>query len=172
LSLLLIKDNPYFINYKDVYYIYPKGEGWSYLPKILSVLPKNPNLVNLLIRLRKVCSTIYVSYKLENFKEIKGKRPISNKIIIVRFEYCDKAEEIGISVIKVDEAYTSQTCCSCGIVKKSNHKHRGLYICSSYKTVINADVNGAVNILKRVTPNLEIDRSRGFLDNPIRIRIS
>ena len=92
LSLLLIKDNPYFINYKDVYHIYPKGEGWSYLSKILSVFPKNPNLVNLLIRLRKVCSTIYVSYKLENFKEIKGKRPISNKTIIamiVRFKYCE-----------------------------------------------------------------------------------
>ena len=52
-------------------------------------MPKNPNLANLLIRLRKVCSTIYVSYKLENFKEIEGKRPISNKTIIVRFEYCE-----------------------------------------------------------------------------------
>jgi len=89
LSLLLIKDNPYCINYKDVYYIYLKGEGWSYLPKVLSVLPKNSNLANLLIRLRKVCHTIYVSYKLENFKEVEGKRPISNKTIIVRFEYCE-----------------------------------------------------------------------------------
>lgn len=83
-----------------------------------------------------------------------------------------KAEEIGIDVTKVDEAYTSQTCCKCGIVKKSNRKYRGLYICSSCKTVINADVNGAVNILKRVAPNLKVDRSRGVLDNPVRIRIS
>lgn len=83
-----------------------------------------------------------------------------------------KAEEIGIAVAKVDEAYTSQTCCKCGIVKKSNRKYRGLYVCSSCKTVINADVNGAVNILKRVAPNLNVDRSRGFLDNPVRVRIS
>jgi len=83
-----------------------------------------------------------------------------------------KAEETGISVMKVDEAYTSQTCCRCGIVKKSNRKYRGLYVCSSCNTVVNADVNGAVNILKRVTPNLKIDRSRGFLDNPVRVRIS
>ncbi|MEM5803897.1 MAG: hypothetical protein QW350_04165 [Candidatus Aenigmatarchaeota archaeon] len=89
LSLLLIKDNPFFINYKDVYHIYPKVGGWSYLPKILSVLPKNPNLANLLIRLRKVCHTIHVSYKRENLKEIEGKRPISNKTIVVRFEYIE-----------------------------------------------------------------------------------
>lgn len=90
-SLLSIKNNPYHINYKDVYHyhIYPRGEGWSYLPKILSVLPKNPNLANLLIRLRKVCSTIYVSYKRENWKAIEGKRPISNKTIIARFEYIE-----------------------------------------------------------------------------------
>jgi len=83
-----------------------------------------------------------------------------------------KAEETGISVMKVDEAYTSQTCCRCGIVKKSNRKYRGLYVCRSCKTVVNADVNGAVNILKRVTPNRKIDRSRGFVDNPVRVRIS
>jgi len=89
LSLLLIRDNSYFINYKDVCYIYPKGEDWSYLPKILSVLPKNPNLVNLLLRLRKVCHTIYVSSKYEDFEEIDGKWPISSKPIMVRFEYCE-----------------------------------------------------------------------------------
>lgn len=96
------------------------------------------------------------------------KIPFGRLYSLIRY----KAEEIGISVIKVDEAYTSQTCCRCGIVKKSNRKYRGLYVCSSCNTVVNADVNGAVNILKRVTPNLEIDRSRGFLDNPVRIRIS
>ena len=83
-----------------------------------------------------------------------------------------KAEEIGISVIKVDEATHHKLVVVVVLLRSLIAKHRGLYICSSCKTVINADVNGAVNILKRVTPNLEIDRSRGFLDNPVRIRIS
>jgi len=68
-----------------------------------------------------------------------------------------KAERIGIFVDKEDEAYTSQ-CCSMHLdadkINKthavpSNRKHRGLYVCNKCKKKINADRNGANNILKR-----------------------
>jgi len=36
---------------------------------------------------------------------------------------------------------------------------------------MNADINGAVNILKRVTPNPKLDRGRGF-GSPRRIRVA
>jgi IS605 OrfB family transposase len=59
-----------------------------------------------------------------------------------------KAEIIGIFVEKISEKYTSQTCCKCGVVKKSNRKTRGLYVCDCGNK-INADRNGANNILRR-----------------------
>jgi len=80
-----------------------------------------------------------------------------------------KAKEVGIDVIFLDESYTSQTCSVCGIVDKSNRKHRGLYVCGC-GNVINADVNGAVNILKRVSPKT-LGRSRGKLNVPTRVRV-
>jgi len=60
-----------------------------------------------------------------------------------------KAILSGIRVVAVSEAYTSQTCSCCNNVRKANRKHRGLYVCKFCGRVINADVNGAVNILKK-----------------------
>ncbi len=53
----------------------------------------------------------------------------------------------GIQLVKVNERGTSKTCCKCGTIRKRNRKHRGLYVCSNCGCVMNADVNGAVNIL-------------------------
>jgi putative transposase len=63
-----------------------------------------------------------------------------------------KARLKGIGVVKEPEDYASQTCCMCGTRRKSNRVHRGLYICGQCGAVINADVNGAINILKRYLP--------------------
>ncbi len=66
-----------------------------------------------------------------------------------------KAELAGISVIKISEAYTSQTCSVCKpfpsreYAHKSNRKYRGLYVCKDCGTVMNADVNGAINMAKK-----------------------
>ncbi|XRP96241.1 RNA-guided endonuclease InsQ/TnpB family protein [Methanocaldococcus sp. 16A] len=81
-----------------------------------------------------------------------------------------KAEEEGITVDLVNESYTSQKCSVCGVIKKSNRKYRGLYVCSECGAVINADVNGARNILFKVVPNPERDRDSG-LGNPWRVRV-
>jgi putative transposase len=62
-----------------------------------------------------------------------------------------KAEEHGILVDRVDEENTSKTCSCCGQIRDSNRVERGLYICSSCETTMNADVNGAVNIRRKIT---------------------
>lgn len=63
-----------------------------------------------------------------------------------------KARLKGIRVVKIEENYTSQTCCVCNTRNKSNRVNRGLYVCKHCGAVINADVNGAINILKRYLP--------------------
>ena len=63
-----------------------------------------------------------------------------------------KARLEGIRVVKEPEDYTSQTCSVCGTKCRSNRVHRGLYVCNQCGAVINADVNGAINILKRDLP--------------------
>jgi putative transposase len=56
-------------------------------------------------------------------------------------------EEYGISVSKVCERDTSRTCCLCGKRHGSRVK-RGLTVCRKVHMSVNADVNGAVNLLK------------------------
>ena len=63
-----------------------------------------------------------------------------------------KAEEYSIEIKLVSEAYTSQTCHVCGVIQKSNRKTRGNYICEDCGIEINADINGAFNILNKVSP--------------------
>lgn len=55
----------------------------------------------------------------------------------------------GITVIEVSERYSSQTCSSCGKKRKANRVHRGLYVCKHCGATIHADVNGAINMLKK-----------------------
>lgn len=79
--------------------------------------------------------------------------------IIQQLKY--KGEEQGIEVISISEEYTSQTCCRCGVVKKSNRISRGLYCCSNCGLTINADCNGAINMLQKVSsevnPTFEVE---------------
>jgi len=80
-----------------------------------------------------------------------------------RFNYVirrltEVAEEYGIQVALVDEAFTSQTCPVCGKPHKGARFVRGLYLCPATGFVFNADLVGAFNILKKVvktiTPSL------------------
>ncbi|RXK50104.1 RNA-guided endonuclease InsQ/TnpB family protein [Halorientalis pallida] len=78
-----------------------------------------------------------------------------------------KAEEHGILVDRVDEKNTSKTCSCCGQIRDANRVERGLYVCDSCDTAMNADVNGAVNIRRKITqtpPNG--DMSNGCLAQP------
>lgn len=74
-----------------------------------------------------------------------------------------KGEEVGIKVIEISEAYTSQTCSRCGTIRKANRVERGLYACSDCGMVINADVNGALNMLNKVSSETKVeDVEAGF----------
>jgi len=68
------------------------------------------------------------------------------------------AEEYGIQVLLVDEAFTSQICPLCGQRHSNARFVRGLFKCHREGIVMNADLVGAFNILKKavetITPNL------------------
>jgi len=84
-----------------------------------------------------------------------------------------KCEYYGIVYLEVEERNTSQTCAHCGVVRKAHRKYRGLYVCQTCGRVRNADVNGAINILKKVVPeslSREIGNS-GRVNPPVRIRL-
>jgi len=57
-----------------------------------------------------------------------------------------KAAWEGIAVIKVNEANTSKLCSRCG---SQGLRHNGRFVCPNCGIELNADVNGALNILKR-----------------------
>jgi transposase len=71
-------------------------------------------------------------------------RPSGIPKCIKRFE--EIGEELGMKAVKLDEPYTSKTCSLCG----EAHERGRVKRCSSVPVlgkVINADLNGAVNIL-------------------------
>ncbi len=67
-----------------------------------------------------------------------------------------KAKLVGITVINVSEAYTSQQCSQCGIIRKRNRKARGLYLCYSCGLRLNADQNAAINISQRLPAESQV----------------
>ena len=52
-------------------------------------------------------------------------------------------------VVKVDPAYTSQTCSRCGHVGKANRPSQAVFACQACGWALNADHNAAINILAR-----------------------
>jgi putative transposase len=79
--------------------------------------------------------------------------------VIKRFK--EIGEELGIRVIDVDEQNTSKTCFLCGEAHKNGRVKHGLFKCPCIGKVINADLNGAINILH--IPESLGSRSRGQL---------
>ena len=91
----------------------------------------------------------------------------------------------GITYIKQEESYTSKASFwdkdDIPVYNEDNPKsyvfsgkrvHRGLYKCSDGRT-LNADVNGALNILRKSSVvDLTVLYGRGEVDTPVRIRIA
>jgi len=105
----------------------------------------------------------------QNFIGIPHQKFI-NKIIY-------KAENVGINVILTEESYTSGTSflddeipCKDNY-NKNRRKFRGLFI-SNNGIKINADVNGAYQIMKKVFPNVFADGIEGVGLHPIRVNIT
>lgn len=87
-----------------------------------------------------------VKYKSSFYKSVNNKLQYwSYKQVIDELEALSESE--GFTLIKVDPAYTSQTCSSCGAVVKANREGE-VYHCDC-GLVIDADTNAAINILRR-----------------------
>ena len=94
---------------------------------------------------------------IEDLKDVKHKSKLSNKTMnkVQRWSYkktIDKlerlCEENGVLIIKVNPAYTSQTCSQCGSIHKENRNGEDfLCVDCGYKT--DADYNASINILHR-----------------------
>lgn len=87
----------------------------------------------------------------------KQKRTINHHFMnkLQRWSYSkttDKLERLcqenGILLTKVGPAYTSQTCSNCGYVDK-DARQQEVYHCQHCGLLIDADTNGAINILRR-----------------------
>jgi putative transposase len=64
--------------------------------------------------------------------------------------------EYGIEVEIVPEDYTSRECSICGNKHKNGRKYRGLYICKKTGKKINADINAALNIARKLGHRIKI----------------
>lgn len=82
-----------------------------------------------------------------------------------------KAVKAGIRFVTRDEPYMSQKHYICGVIRKSNRKHRGLYHCKKCGQIINADVNGAMNLLKTYLRDF-LSRSIGNVALPSVVRLN
>lgn len=108
------------------------------------------------------------SCKLKNFVQVPYNKFIS------MLEY--KCEENGIKLIIVDESYTSGTSFldSEEPIKEnydiSRRKHRGLFK-SNEGALINADVNAAYQIMRKVFRDAVRPADIGFVMNPVRVNL-
>ena len=90
-----------------------------------------------------------------------------------------KADVNQIQIEFPEESYTSQDCFNCGIRRKANRVRRGLYQCIKCGIEMNADINGACNIMKKVAPKRVINQlvdslrgSSGGITPPSRIQLA
>ena len=108
-----------------------------------------------IVEAAKKTNAVIVVGKLKGIRQrIKGGR--RTRSLVNNFPYYRlvqyikyKAEWLGIRVLEVSEAYTSQTCHRCGKRSKSARKTQGLYVCDGCRLDTNADYNGSMNIMQR-----------------------
>jgi putative transposase len=65
----------------------------------------------------------------------------------MRKRITELSEEYGIKALFKSERNTSKRCSICGQTHEQGRMHRGLYRCEKTGRTLNADVNGALNIL-------------------------
>ena len=186
--------NQYFNKMKALYQSYVGDRGTS--NRILSLLHKRNNMVqNYLHHTSRFVIDYCQEHNIGNIVIGKndgwknkiniGKRNNQNFIqipfqtLIEQIQY--KAEEIGIKVISTEESYTSKASFLdkdfLPVYEKGQQYSfsgkrvkRGLYKAKSGQ-LINADVNGSLNILRKVIPNLFSDGIEGLMLIPVKISI-
>ncbi|AEM79962.1 LOW QUALITY PROTEIN: hypothetical protein Thewi_2638 [Thermoanaerobacter wiegelii Rt8.B1] len=166
--------------------IYSK-QGIKYGKKLVQISFKRQNVIdnflnqtaNLIIKhcLKNQIGTVVVGEMKEIKQEIELGRVNNQNFVGIPYKKFkrklkSKCEEYGIEYIEIDESYTSQKCSRCGVVRRSNRKYRGLYVCKECGYVLNADINGAINILEKVAGESAMKQitSSGCVNHPVRIR--
>ena len=108
-----------------------------------------------------------------NFVQI----PVQRIVELIKY----KAELKGIEVAVIKESYTSG--CSAldlePITKKYYNKNRRVYrglFKSNTGILINADVNGSLNILRKydnsIPELIKLAMGKGYVNNPIKLRVA
>jgi putative transposase len=124
----------------------------EYVDNLRNLLENEINrLINIIVKIYKPKRIIIerldfrspeLSKRMNRMIQNFGKRYIKQKL--------ERLQELyGIEIIEVNPAYTSQECSSCGYVDKKNRKDTQEFKCKACGNKINAQVNGAKNILKR-----------------------
>lgn len=105
---------------------------------------------------------------IEDLKDIKKHSKIYRKVMnkVQRWLYSNVinklerfTEENGVQLVKVNPAYTSQTCSKCGTVDKSSRSGEWFH-CQYCNLEIDADFNAAINIYNRGVYNLSDPKSK------------
>ncbi|MEO1169642.1 MAG: transposase [Pseudomonadota bacterium] len=76
-----------------------------------------------------------------------------------------KLEERGGALIKINPAYTSQTCSACGTIDKRSRESQARFVCQHCGHAENADINAAKNILRQGLPGVD---GRGYAPDEAR----
>jgi len=109
---------------------------------------------------------IYIGYP-KGIAQDKGNERNTNfwsySAIIKRIK--NVAQEYKIKVKLVDEENTSKKCSLCGEIHEDGRIKRGLFKCPHTEKVINADLNGAINILH--IPESVEDRGKWLKAQPV-----
>jgi len=105
---------------------------------------------------------------IEDLKDIKKHSKIYRKVMnkVQRWLYSNVinklerfTEENGVQLVKVNPAYTSQTCSKCGTVDKSSRSGEWFH-CQYCNLEIDADFNAAINIYNRGVYSLSDPKSK------------
>lgn len=122
-----------------------------------------------IVRVAQTSNALIVLGDLKGIRNsAKGKGKRFNRIVS-NMPYCQltqmieyKANWEGISVVKIPEAYTSKTCSKCGSLNTSR-TNQSNFKCKNCGYYVNADFNGAKNILNRscgyILPNRVVSES-------------
>jgi putative transposase len=89
-----------------------------------------------------------------------GKRGLNRRILEQGWGgFADKLNykliERGGALLKVNPAYTSQTCSACGVIDKASRESQSSFACRHCGFAGHADTNAAINILRRSAAGVE-----------------
>ncbi len=111
---------------------------------------------------------ILVLERLQNLRKKTSNTALNRRLHLfpyakLRNYIVQKAEMKGMAVLFVDPSFTSQTCHACGS-RGERQRHR--FYCPACSTVYHADLNAAINILRRADETLRLRLEGGVVGRP------